>query len=72
VAHKADPWIAKSWLGKIVKQISSCDGPSASDKSIGRISIVTDTFFDEKGALHCLTEDGRWCPAARLEIIPQA
>ena len=69
MSHEADPWIASHWMGKTVKQVSSCDGPLA--PVIGRTSIVVEAMFDEKGALHCLTQDGHWCPAARLEIVSQ-
>ena len=66
--HPTDDWIAGEWVDKTVRQTSSCDGPT--DKSVGRISIVTETMFDERGALHCHTQDGHWCPASRLEIVP--
>lgn len=66
MSHKADNWIASNWMNKTVKQVSSSD---LNDKSIGRVSVVVETMFDENGALHCKTKDGYWCPASRLEIV---
>jgi hypothetical protein len=65
--HSADNWISNAWLGRIVRQLTSCDGPS--DAAIGRESKVVATYFDETGALHIATEDGYFCPASRLEIV---
>lgn len=67
MSHQADNWIASEWMNKTVKQVPYTDG--SNDEAIGRISVVVDTLFDEKGALHCKTKDGFWCPASRLEII---
>ena len=56
--HEADAWIVKSWMFKNVRQIES-----------GRIGKVEETRFDEKGALHCRTDDMIWCPASKLDIL---
>jgi hypothetical protein len=65
-SHQADPWIAKNWMGKTVRQTGGI--PSL----IGRVGRVEETFFDEKGALHCRSVGNSefWCPASLLEIQP--
>jgi hypothetical protein len=71
MAHKADQWIASNWMGKEVIQARG------SGDCIGRKGKVEETFFDEKGALHCrmvhnsahgMTSEF-WCPAINLEIL---
>jgi len=62
MAHEADDWIAKSWLGRQVKQVVAT--LPESQKYVGRVSVVDDAFHDEKGVLHVHTVDGVWCPAA--------
>lgn len=63
-------WISSHWLGKEVRQVSG------DADCIGRVGKVEETFFDEKGALHCrmvhnsahgMTSEW-WCPAVKLEI----
>ncbi len=63
-------WIASKWMGKEVIQVKG-DGDC-----IGRTGTVEETFFDEKGALHCrmvknsahgMTSEW-WCPAEKLNI----
>ena len=68
MAHKADAWIAANWMGKTVEQV---DGDT---DCVGRTGKVEETFFDEKGALHCriVKESAHgmssefWCPASKL------
>ncbi len=61
MAHAADPWIAEQWQDQEVKE-------TGGDKRSG---VVTETMFDENGALHCKVEDEWWCPAAKLEVVPK-
>lgn len=70
MAHQANEWkAALFWQGIRVKQI---DGLR---HLIGRTGKVVETFFDEKGALHCKMEKEKetdapgwfWCPASLLE-----
>lgn len=56
--HEANQWISQQWMGRKVTEI-------AGDRRSG---IVTDTMWDEKGALHCYM-DNWWCPAVKL--IPE-
>jgi len=65
-------WIATKWMGKEVIQAKG------SADCIGRTGKVEETFFDEKGALHCrivknsahgMTHEF-WCPAINLYIPP--
>lgn len=67
MTHQADKWIITNWVGKHVKQVSSCDGPTA--REIGRTGLVVDGFFDEKGACHVKTNEGWYCPTSRLEMV---
>lgn len=61
MAHEADKWIESQWLNKQVVQVKG------SDDCIGREGKVIETFWDEKGALHCKVDDW-WCPAAFLAV----
>lgn len=67
MTHQADTWIAENWMGKKVRQ------ERGSKDCIGREGEVVETFFDEKGALHCrmyrTSATDWWCPAALLEIV---
>ena len=78
MSHAADKWIESRWMGKCVRQVR---GEPAAEKAasqglpnfIGREGVVEETFFDEKGALHCrIVVDGAdwwWCPAAFLDLV---
>jgi hypothetical protein len=66
MAHAADKWIAENWQDKVVRQATGIP------ELVGRTGRVQQTFFDEKGALHCLVDAGGsdfWCPALHLEIV---
>ncbi len=72
MTHQADSWIASHWMGKEVIQARG------DADCIGRRGKVEETFFDERGALHCrmvhnsmhgMTNEW-WCPAEKLELIP--
>lgn len=68
--HEANAWIASKWMGALVRQVSSCDGPTAPE--IGRLGKVAEVMFDENGAAHCRITRGDeewWCPASRLDIV---
>lgn len=59
--HESNDWIVSKWKDKKVKQIGG--------DLIGRTGTVSDTMWDEKGALHCFMKPGSWwCPASLLEI----
>jgi len=67
MTNQADKlWIESKWMGKNVRQN---DGIS---HLIGRMGKVVETFWDEKGALHCKVSGGPyglfWCPADLLEF----
>jgi hypothetical protein len=77
MAHKADAWIASNWMGKTVRETG---GPH----NLNRRGVVEETFFDEKGALHCrmagiglipagiCSQVGDWwCPALHLTLEQQ-
>ena len=66
MAHEADTYIASQWMNKTVKQVKG------DPKLVGRAGVVVETFWDEKGALHCKIDDYEtyfWAPASVLEII---
>lgn len=67
MAHMMDATIRKAWLGKTVKQVR--DIAPAGLSLCGRVSVVIDVMFDEKGACHIQTEDGYWCPANLLDEV---
>ena len=66
-------WIASQWMGKSVKQVTG------SSDCIGRVGIVEETMWDERGALHCRMVHNSmhgmssewWCPAINLEVVPK-
>ncbi len=64
--HEADKWIEGLWLNKRVTQVVACEG---FEHEIGRESVVVETFWDQRGQLHCKTQDGVWCPALRLRHV---
>lgn len=72
--HPANDWIASQWIGKTVRQWvetfperEGCGKGNARSEHL-RTSVVTETLWDEKGALHIHTADGYWCPARLLEV----
>lgn len=63
--HEADAWIEALWMGRDVRQET---GTSA---ALGRSGKVTETSWDERGALRCLVVGASsfWCPAADLAHV---
>jgi hypothetical protein len=53
-------------VGKVVEQVRVTD--YIYQHHIGRRSKVEETLTDEKGNIHCRTEDGIWCPLSLLAI----
>ena len=66
--HRANDWIAKQWLGKTVRRTHDCDKPFPGDNGL---SIVEDTMWDERGALHIRCINQYWTPASKLEILDE-
>lgn len=62
--HPADKWIAEQWQGKTVRQIKTV----ADCAPMPGTSTVSETMWDEKGALHCHMANGYWVPAALLAM----
>lgn len=68
VGHQADEWIAEQWHNKDVVQTDGIPW------LVSRKGKVTETFWDERGALHCFvtcpgSDNKFWCPAKYLQVV---
>jgi hypothetical protein len=67
MTHEMDGKIVKAWIGRTVRQTKAT--LPETQHYVGRVSVVDEAFFDEKGALHLHTKDGVWCPCSLVEIV---
>ncbi len=58
---------ARSFIGLKVEQVR-CVSPEY-QKFVGRKGVVVESFEDEKGNIHCKTDDGVWCPSFLLAVL---
>jgi hypothetical protein len=47
------------FVGKQVEQVRCAPG---NEKFLHRRGVIQDAMVDEKGTIHCQTDDGVWCP----------
>ncbi len=58
---------AKRFIGLKVEQVR-CEAPEY-QRFVGRQGVVVEAFEDEKGNIHCKTDDGVWCPSFLLGVL---